>query len=165
MRRNTNVALACLGLLLGTAGCDSFLTGNKLSNNPNLPTEASIQQLFIGVQAGQFAFQEGTVAMMMCEWVQACSAANSRFVQQAAQYVFTEGSNIGANGGDWISVYDGGGLIDIRQVEQKATAVGDSSFLGIAQVWEAFTMGTASSMWGDIPYSEAVAGNTATASL
>ena len=163
MRRNTNVALACLGLLLGTAGCDSFLTGNKLSNNPNLPTEASIQQLFIGVQAGQFAFQEGTVAMMMCEWVQACSAANSRFVQQAAQYVFTEGSNIGANGGDWISVYDGGGLIDIRQVEQKATAVGDSSFLGIAQVWEAFTMGTASSMWGDIPYSEAVAGNTAPA--
>ena len=48
MRRNTNVALACLGLLLGTAGCDSFLTGNKLSNNPNLPTQASIQQLFVG---------------------------------------------------------------------------------------------------------------------
>src|ERR1043166_3833054 len=143
MRRNTNVALACLGLLLGTAGCDSFLTGNKLSNNPNLPTEASVRQLFIGVQAGQFAFQEGTVAMMMCEWVQACSAANGRFVQQAAQYKFDEGSNIGANGGDWISVYDGGGLI------------------GIAKVWEAFTMGTASSMWGNIPYTEAVSGNTA----
>ena len=64
---------------------------------------ASIQQLFIGVQAGQFAFQEGTVAMMMCQWVQACSGGNGRFVQQAAQYVFGEGSNIGANNGDWIS--------------------------------------------------------------
>src|SRR2546425_9913945 len=106
MRRNMNVALASLGLLLGTVGCNSFLTGDKLSQNPNLPTAASLTQLFVGVQAGQFAFQEGTVAMMMCQWVQACSGGNGRFVQQAAQYVFGEGSNIGANGGGWGS---GGG--------------------------------------------------------
>jgi len=160
MRRNTNVALVSLGLLLGTAGCDSFLTGNKLSNNPNLPTEASLPLLFVGVQAGQLEFQEGTVAMMMCEWVQACSAGNGRFVQQAAQYVFGEGSNIGANNGDWISVYDGGGLIDIRLVQQKARDAGDSTWLGIGKIWEALTIGTASDMWGDIPYSEAVSGNT-----
>jgi len=156
MRRNMNVALASLGLLLGTAGCNSFLTGDKLSQNPNLPTAASTTQLFVGVQAGQFAFQEGTVAMMMCEWVQACSAGNSRFVQQAAQYVFGETSNIGANGGDWISVYDAGGLIDMRRVEAGTQAAGDSVWLGITRTWEALTIGTASAMWGDIPYSEAV---------
>jgi starch-binding outer membrane protein, SusD/RagB family len=160
MHRNMHVALACLGLVLGTAGCNTFLTGDKLSQNPNLPTAASIQQLFVGVQAGQFAFQEGTIAMMMCEWVQACSATNSRFVQQAAQYVFDEGSNIGANGGDWISVYDGGGLVDMRLVEADAQATGDSTWLGIAKIWEALTIGTASDMWGDIPYSQAVAGTT-----
>jgi Starch-binding associating with outer membrane len=160
MHRNTHVALACLGLLLGTAGCDTFLTGDKLSNNPNLPTAASAQQLFIGVQAGQFAFQEGTVAMMMCQWVQACSGGNSRFVQQAAQYVFNETSNIGANGGDWITAYDGGGLIDIKKVEAAVGAVNDSLWLGITQIWEALTMGTVSSMWGDVPYSEAVSGKT-----
>ena len=158
MRCNTNVALVSLGLLLGTAGCDTFLTGDKLSNNPNLPTAASIQQLFVGVQAGQFAFQEGTVAMMMCMWVQACSAANGRFVQQAGQYVFGEGSNIGANGGDWISAYAGGGLVDIKQVEADATTSGDDVWLGIAKIWEAFTVGTISDMWGDVPYSEAVSG-------
>ena len=163
MRRSTYVVLASLGLLLGTAGCNTFLTGDKLSNNPNLPTAASIQQLFIGVQAGQFAFQEGTVAMMMCEWVQACSAANGRFVQNAAQYDFGEGSNLGANNGDWISVYDGGGLVDIKQIEADAQATGDSTFLGVAKIWEALTMGTASDMWGDIPYSEAVSNNTAPA--
>src|SRR5437867_54171 len=156
MRRNMTVALASLGLLLGTVGCSSFLTGDKLSQNPNLPTAASTTQLFVGVQAGQFAFQEGTVAMMMCEWVQACSAGNSRFVQQAAQYVFGETSNIGANGGDWISVYDAGGLIDMRRVEAGTQAAGDSVWLGITKIWEALTIGTASSMWGDIPYSEAV---------
>ena len=163
MRRNTNVALVSLGLLLGMAGCDSFLTGNTLSDNPNLPTAASIQQLFVGVQAGQFAFEEGTVAMMMCEWVQACSAGNSRFVQQAAQYNFGEGSNIGANSGDWTSVYAGGGLIDIKQVEADAQATGDSSWLGVAKIWEALTMGTTSAMWGDVPYSEAVSGSTSPA--
>ena len=155
MRRNMNVALISLGLLLGTAGCNSFLTGERLSTNPNFPGTASIEPLFIGTQAGQFAFQEGTVAMMMCEWVQACSATNSRFVQQAAQYVFGESSNIGANGGDWISVYAGGCLTDIRQVETLARARGDSIWLGIAKIWEALTIGTASDMWGDIPYSEA----------
>src|SRR5690348_17689332 len=123
MHRNAYVALACLGLLLGTTGCDAFLTGDKLSNNPNLPTSASAQQLFIGVQAGQFAFQEGTVAMMMCQWVQACSGGNSRFVQQAAQYVFNESSNIAANSVDWILAYDGGGLIDIKKVEAAVGAV------------------------------------------
>src|SRR3989442_14202527 len=124
MRRNTNVALVSLGLLLGTAGCDSFLTGDKLSQNPNLPTVASIQQLFIGVQAGQFAFQEGTVAMMMCQWVQACSGGNGRFVQQAAQYVFGEGSNIGANGGGRVSVDARGGRRGIKQGGAPAQATG-----------------------------------------
>ncbi len=155
MRRTMNVALVSLGLFLGTTGCNSFLTGDKLSSNPNLPTSASIRPQFVGVQAGQFAFQEGTVAMMMCEWVQACNGTNSRFVQQAAQYIFGEASNIGANSGDWALVYGGGGLVDIRGVEAKAQAAGDSVWLGIAKIWEALTIGTASDMWGDIPYSEA----------
>lgn len=154
MRRNSNVVLVSLGLLLGTAGCTSFLTGDKLSSDPNLPSVVSGQQLFIGVQAGQFAFQEGTVAMMMCEWVQACGAANGRFVQQAGQYVFGETSNIGANGGDWLSIYDAGGLADIRQIEAVNRASSDSTWLGITKIWEALTIGTASDMWGDIPYSQ-----------
>jgi len=158
MHRATHVALACLGLLLGTGGCDTFLTGDKLSQNPNLPTSASAQQLFIGVQAGQFAFQEGTIAMVMCEWVQACSAGNSRFVQQAAQYVVGEGTGIGLT--DWTTAYGGGGLIDIRKLEAAVGAVDDSVWLGIGQIWEAFTMGTVSSVWGDVPYSEAVSGKT-----
>src|SRR5690348_7732865 len=160
MRCNMHVALAALGLLLGTAGCTSYLTGDKLSSDPNFPSTASEQQLFVAIQAGQFALQEGTVAMMMCEWVQACGAANGRFVQQAGQYVFGETSNIGANSGDWISAYDGGGLVDIRNLEGMLTTTGDRTWLGIAKVWEAFTIGTVSDMWGDVPYSEVTTSST-----
>src|SRR2546426_12304092 len=102
MRRNTDVALVSLGLLLGTTGCDAFLTGNKLSENPNLPTAAAIQPLFVGVQAGQFTFQEATAAMMTCGWVQACCAGHGRFVQQAGHNVFCETSTIAATFAGWV---------------------------------------------------------------
>jgi starch-binding outer membrane protein, SusD/RagB family len=154
MRGHMKIGLVSLGVLLGTTGCESFLTGSKLSEDPNLPVTASIQQLFVGVQAGQFAFQEGTVAMMTCMWVQHCGAGNGRFVEQAGRYVFGEGSNIGANGGDWVLVSDAAGLVDMRQVQALARAAGDSTWLGIAKIWEALNIGTASAMWGDIPYSE-----------
>jgi len=154
MRRNMNVALVSLGLLLGTTGCNSFLTGEKLSTDPNNPSQATIQTLFVGIQAGQFAFQEGTVAMMVCMWVQQCGATNGRFVEQAGRYVFGAGSNIGANGGDWALIYTAGGLIDMDTIANIATRAGDSLYLGIDLVWKAFTVGSAADLWGSIPYSQ-----------
>src|SRR5207248_7869073 len=101
MRRNINVALVSLGLLLGTTGCNSFLTGDKLSSDSNNPSQATIQTLFVGIQGAQFAFQEGLTPMLGCMWVQQCGATNVRFVEQARGYVSRAGSNIGAKGGAW----------------------------------------------------------------
>jgi hypothetical protein len=154
MRRNINVALVSLGLLLGATGCNSFLTGDKLSSDPNNPSQATIQTLFVGIQGAQFAFQEGTVPMMVCMWVQQCGATNGRFVEQAGRYVFGAGSNIGANGGDWNLVYTAGGLIDMDTIAAIASRAGDSLYLGIDLVWKAFTLGSATDMWGSIPYSQ-----------
>src|SRR5258705_3375257 len=131
MRRNTTVALVSLGLLLGTTGCDAFLTGTKLSENPNQPTAAAIQPLFVGVQAGQFTFQEATASMMTCMWVQACGATNGRFVEQAGHYPVSETSHTGANFGDWLQVYGGGGLGDIRRGKGRAPPARGSAVLGL----------------------------------
>jgi hypothetical protein len=154
-----NVALVAIGLL-GTAACNPFLT--DVSSDPNRPGTASIQQLFVGVQSAQFALQEGVVPMEMCLWTQACGATNGRFVQQAYNYVFGEGTDIASNSGDWELAYDAGGLVDIRRVEALAAAAGDSVFLGVAKIWEAFAIGTAADMWGNIPYSEALVSATPT---
>src|SRR5205823_201756 len=154
MRRNMNVALVSLGLLLGTTGCNSFLTGDKLSSDPNNPSQATIQTLFVGIQGAQFAFQEGLTPMMVCMWVQQCGATNGRFVEQAGRYVFGAGSNIGANGGDWNLIYTAGGLIDMDTIATIATRAGDSLYLGIDLVWKAFTLGSATDLWGSIPYSQ-----------
>src|SRR3989442_13919855 len=122
MRRNISVALASLGLLLGTAGCNSFLTGEKLSSDPNNPAKATIQTLFSGIQGGQFAFQEGTAVMMVCMWVQQGGATNGRFVEQAGRYFYGAGSKVGANGGDWAAGHAAGGLVDMETIPVLARA-------------------------------------------
>jgi len=147
-----NVALVSMGLLLGTMGCDSFLT--DVSTDPNNPAKATIQTLLVGVQGAQFAFQEGTVPMMLCEWMQACGATNGRYVEQAGRYDYGAGSNIAANGTDWALIYTGGGLIDMDTIAGMARAAGDSLYLGIDLVWKAFALGSATSLWGSIPYSQ-----------
>jgi hypothetical protein len=154
MRRNMNVVLASLGLLFGTAGCNSFLTGDKLSTDPNNPSKATIQTLLVGIQGGQFAFQEGTAPMMVCMWVQQCGATNGRYVEQAGRYVFGAGSNIGANSGDWATAYTGGGLIDMDTIASLARVAKDDLYLGIDLVWKAYTVGTVADLWGSIPYSQ-----------
>ncbi len=159
-RSITSIAIVSLGLGLGAAGCSDFLNGNDLINDPNNPSNATLQQSFVAVQSGQFGFQESTVPLTVCMWMQQCTGIGGRFVEQFGEYTVTDGSF----SFDFGSVYSGGGLIDIRRVEAGARAINDKFYLGVGQVWEAFVMGTAADLWGDIPYSEAV-GNATTPGL
>ncbi len=152
MTRFIKVAAASLGLLLAAAACGSFLTGDKLSNDPNQPSAATRDQLFVGVQANMFSSQENSVAMTVCMWMQQCAGVGGRFVDQYSHYVIDEFSW----DGNWSNVYTGGGLIDLRKIEASAAAAGDSVYLGIAKVWEAFDIGVAADLWGNIPFTDAV---------
>src|SRR5438876_7863570 len=152
MIRSIKVVAVSLGVALGAAGCGSFLTGEKLSSDPNQPSSATRDQLFVGVQANLFSSQENSVAMTVCMWMQQCAGVGGRFVDQYSHYVVDEFSW----DGNWFNVYTGGGLIDLRKIEASARADGDSVYLGIAKIWEAFEIGAAAHWWGDIPYSDAV---------
>lgn len=154
MLSKTRVVLVSLGLGLGVTGCNSFLTGDKLSNNPNSPSTATIQTLFVAMQAGQFAEHEGPIAMLVCEWVQQCGATSARFVELGGRYDYGQASNFGAEGGDWSTIYDGGGLVDIRAMEASAKSIGDSVYLGIVKIWDAFTIGMTTDMWSGVPYTQ-----------
>jgi starch-binding outer membrane protein, SusD/RagB family len=152
MTRSSKVAAVSLGLVLGASGCGSFLTGDKLSSDPNQPSAATRDQLFVGVQANLFSSQENSVAMTVCMWMQQCAGVGGRFVEQYSRYVVDEFSW----DGNWFNVYTGGGLIDLRKIEASARADGDSVYLGVAKIWEAFDVGTAADLWGNIPYTDAV---------
>jgi len=150
MRSPWITTLATALLALGTAGCSDFLSGNDVTGNPNLPTAATRDALFIGFQAGQFGFQEYGVAQIACEWTQQCTGIQ-RFSQTRTTYDILD-SDFNA---DWAQIYGGGGLKEIREVQASATADNEIVYRGIAKVWEAFSIGTAASIWGDIPYSQA----------
>src|SRR6185503_14892220 len=152
MRRIWTIATAVA--LASTAACN-FLDSPKAVADPNNPTLASTNQLFVGVQANTFGYYEGYVPMLVCMWMQQCAGINSRFVQTEGEYGITHGSlDFTFN-----SVYVGGGLVGIRTVEANAEKAGDKLYKGIAEVHEAMMIMLTADSWGDIPYRDAISGN------
>jgi hypothetical protein len=144
-------AMAVLGLT--AAGCDDLLVGPGLTENPNRPVEASAEQLLIGIQGRQFVLHEGQLARIAAIWTQQIAGVFNQQKEQGSQYNYTE-NDISQN--FWRGVYTGGGLVDIRKVRAMAKESGNARLEGIAKVWEAFLIGMSTSVWGDIPYREAV---------
>jgi hypothetical protein len=143
---------AALGVVTLLAGCSGFLDSDKAVADPNLPSAATRDQLFVGAQANIFAQQEGPLAMIVCQWMQQCAGINQRFVQVQDEYTI----NNTTFDVPFQEIYSAGGLVSLRTVQESAAAEGDPSYQGIAQVLEALLVGTGASIWGDMPYSEAV---------
>lgn len=151
MRRLTHIALGSLVLALSSAGCADFLSGPGLTENPNQPTTATRDLLFGAVQASQVTQFEGLPARLANMWMQQL-AGIGRQHKTMGQYTVTEG-DVSAY---FTRLYTGGGLVDMRKVQALAEAAGDSVYSGIAKVYEAHAFGMGASLWGDLPYSEAV---------
>jgi hypothetical protein len=147
--------IAAVLTICSTAACN-FLESPKAVADPNNPTVASRNQLFVGVQANTFGYEEGYVPMLVCMWMQQCAGINSRFVQTEGEYGITHGSLDFTMSG----VYVGGGLVGIRAVEASADAAGDKLYKGIAEVHEAMIMMLTTDSWGDVPYREAITNTT-----
>jgi hypothetical protein len=147
-------AALCLTVV---AGCNNFLSSDKAINDPNNPTAASRNQLFVGVQANILGQQEGPVAMVACIWMQQCAGINGRFVESYGTY-----TDINADTFDtpFSSIYTAGGLVGIRAVEASATTDGDLVYRGVAKVYEALNMMYAADAWGAVPYADATGDNT-----
>jgi hypothetical protein len=158
MRRITTLVPAAL-LVVGAAGCNNFLNSDKSVQDPNSPTAASTNQLFVGAQAAVFGQQEGGIAMIVCQWMQACAGVNGRFVQQQATYSI----DAGTFDFQFSDVYRGGGLLSLRTIQARADAAGDKVYKGVAEVLEAMDIGFAADVWGSIPYREATADKTSPA--
>lgn len=154
MRRNLTALLGAA--TLAAAGCSDFLNEPDVARDPNNPTAATRNQLFVATQSALFGLQESGVAMSVCMWMQQCAGLGGRFVEQ-------RGTNYQRLTGDYdvdfAGVYTGGGLLDLRKVQASAAAEGDKVYEGAAKVMEAFLIGFAADVWGNIPYSEAAADN------
>ncbi|HEU5184008.1 MAG TPA: SusD/RagB family nutrient-binding outer membrane lipoprotein, partial [Gemmatimonadaceae bacterium] len=152
MRRLVVIALGGL-LAVGAAGCTDFLTRDGIGSDkdPNNPREATRDQLFVAAQAAQFGMQEANIGMMACLFMQQCGGVGGRFVQFRGWYFFSE---VDANS-DFIQLYSGGGLLDLRHIQEISEENGDRVYAGVAKVLEAMLIGLGADVFGDIPYREA----------
>src|SRR6266513_2840452 len=141
-----------LALLLCGAGCTEFLSGPGLTENPNNPLEVTALQQLIAMQSNMATRLEGQIARCAGIYTQQLIGSNNQQLSYCTQYAVTEGDISGQMSG----FYTGGGLLALRNIQAAAQASGDNLLLGIAKVWEGLAMGTATSVWGDLPYSEAV---------
>jgi len=146
-------ALALAGVM-GVTGCNDFLQGGELSNDPVRSTVATNKQLFVGVQTNIWSQMASDPARITGLWVQQFEGLQSQYYS-----AYTYSVNEQTTNGFHSAVYAGGGLKDVRQLEANAREQGDTLFLGIAQVQEAMLVGQAADMFGDIVYSQALTGD------
>jgi hypothetical protein len=127
------------------------LSGPKLDDNPNIQTAVRTPSQYLpAILAAQALFQEGGVARTAGMWMQQFAGVDRQYASTDIYAVDED-----AYSTDWGLVYSSGGLRDIRKFRAAAVAFSDPMSVGISKVLEALTIGTAASVWGDIPYSEA----------
>ena len=157
MRRTSPLALGVV-LIMSATGCSDYLTGPGVSKDPNNVTNLTrAGPLYIGIQAAQPVQFEGQLARIAAEYTQQVAGISrqsigfDRYTMDPVTidpyWTSVYGSNRELNGG--------GGLLDIRKMEQLARKVGDSLYLGIGKIYESQVMAMAADVWGDVPYSQA----------
>jgi hypothetical protein len=142
--------LAALVGAAALAGCNDYLTGGDLSNDPNRPSVASATQLFVGVQSNIWALLGSDPARLAGLFDQQFTGGSAQYVALSQSLTIDEQTT----NGFFSSLYTGGGLIDARREEALARQTSDSTFLGIAQIQEAIIAGTGADIFGDIVYSQ-----------
>lgn len=150
MKRYTNAGVVLSLVLLG-AGCDDFIQGPGLTENPNDPTGGTGRQQLIAVQANMAVQQEGQLARTASIYTQQIIGQNNQQLL-VTQYIYGELDYTAF----FNRVYTGSGLLGMRNIQSLAAESGDGLLEGIAKIWEGLAIGTYTSIWGDMPYSEAV---------
>lgn len=149
--KNYAKAGVVVSLALFGAGCSDFLQGTGLTENPNNPVTGTAQQQLIALQSNMTTRLEGQLARCAGIFTQQLIGSNNQQLGYCTQYGVTEADIAGQMNG----FYTGGGLVALRNIQAESQASGDKFIEGIAKVWEGLAFGTATSVWGDLPYSEA----------
>jgi starch-binding outer membrane protein, SusD/RagB family len=149
MKKTHKLALVATFVGLAASGCNSFLTGDCISNSCNQPVTATADQLFIGVQVAVMGNWETYPMNLLPLWTQQIAGVNR---QWASYSNFGSGTDNLTADALWIGIYASGGLADIRKGIVQATEAGNMKAVGQFQVLEALNIGFATDLWGDVPF-------------
>lgn len=145
------IALVCFTAVWSS--CSKIVDG--INTDPNNPLDADANSMLTSIMVGNMNIQEGDLARFAGMWTGYFRGFTQQYQSYHQYTVITRNFDAA-----WQRVYSGV-YKNIKIVKSKATAVNNRRMLGVAQVIEANLMGTATALWGDIPYSEAADDNFA----
>ena len=137
-------------------GCNNFLTGGETSTDPNRQIQATNDQFFVAIQETIWAYWGSDPARLTGILAQQFHGVANQYGALEANYSLDQSTTNGTHA----ALYTGGGLVDIKKLQTGARQVGDSLYVGIAQVMEGALMGTGADIFGDLVYKEALQGTT-----
>lgn len=133
--------------------CEKLVEG--LEKDPNNPSDAPTELMLTGAQVGIASLMEGELSRLASMWT-------GQFTGTDRQYVPLANYNTTAGDFDtpWANVYYT--LAQLRIIQAKSVARNEPYQRGIAQVLEAYLMGTTAALWGNVPFSQAADDNNRT---
>ncbi|TXB65578.1 SusD/RagB family nutrient-binding outer membrane lipoprotein [Phaeodactylibacter luteus] len=139
-----------LGLLLTIfAGCNL----EQANINPNDPTDVPVQVLLPTAMEETAELMSGEAAVIAGIFAQYFEGVDNRAVTVEA-YLLDEAFNMNPV---WQDFYNGP-LNQLRIIRDKALEEGQPHYAGVANVLLALNLGTLTSLWGDVPFGEALQG-------
>lgn len=139
-------------LSLGLTNCNKLVDGYDV--NPNSPQDAPSDQQLTAAELGLGFVMSGEAARTANMWAGVFTGADRQY-SSINNYLTTSPDYDNM----WFNTYYQT-VTQARIVQQKAQSVNNKQLQGIAQVIEAQSLGTATDLWGDIPYSGILVPNT-----
>ena len=148
--RYTRLSVA-LGCLAAVSACKTDLT--DLNTNPNSPTSAPATTLFTQATSSSLGTWAGVGVQ---------NSMTELFAQQVAQIQYIDEDRGHIRGTTVDALFSGqysGPLEDYRKVIDQGTTAKQNNTAGPAKVMQSWIFQQMTDVWGDIPYTEALAGD------
>ncbi len=141
-----------LFVILVIPGCSKVYEGKNI--DPNNPSDVSPETLLRGIALANFIAQNGHVQRITGMW-----AGQYRGVALQYQTLWQYNSTAAESNNAWESIYYGV-VKQARLIRSKIP--NDRSFNGITKIIEANAIGTATALYGDVPFSQIADDNIST---
>lgn len=152
MRQNIMKKISLvLMLAVILSGCKKWID-TDINIDPNNPADVSLPLLLPATQASLAFTYGGDMTRYEGVWMQHISGVERQMLGTDKYNVLESDIN-----NLWNTLY-GGSLINLKVMMEKAEELDAKHYLGVAKTLTAVNMLNISSVWGDVPYSDALNG-------
>lgn len=138
------IPLFLLGFLF--SGCSNLFDDEDIRNNPNAVTDVDVRTLLSGTLLGMSFLHEDTDVRIASLWAREVNGL-ARAHKGYSDYI------VSSTNFSWNNLYPVAG--QARLIQTKADEIGDKRIKGVGQVIEALIITKATTLYGDVPYSQA----------